>query len=44
MMTWSNGNISALLALCAVTSEFPSQIPAKRSFDVFFDLHKQTVK
>ena len=34
---------SALLALCAgnspVTSEFPSQWPVMRSFDVFFDLH-----
>ena len=33
---------SALLALCAgnspVTSEFPSQRPVTRSFDVFFDL------
>ena len=33
---------SALLALCAgnspVTGEFPSQRPATRSFDVFFDL------
>ena len=42
MMTSSNGNISALLALCAgnspVTGEFPSQRPVTRSFDVFFDL------
>ena len=34
---------SALLALCAghspVTCEFPSQRPATRSFDIFFDLH-----
>ena len=34
--------LSALLALCAgnspVTSEFPSQRPVMRSFDVFFDL------
>ena len=34
--------ISAVLALCAgnspVTSEFPSQRPVTRSFDVFFDL------
>ena len=34
---------SALLALCAgnspVSSEFPSQRPVTRSFDVFFDLH-----
>ena len=33
---------SALLALCVVnspvTSEFPSQRPVVRSFDVFFDL------
>ena len=37
----SNGNISALLALCAgnslVTGEFPAQRPVTRSFDVFFD-------
>ena len=36
------GTISALLAFCAVnspvTSEFPSQRPVTRSFDVFFDL------
>ena len=35
--------LSALLALCAgnspVASEFPSQKPVTRSFDVFFDLH-----
>ena len=35
-------NISTLLALCArnspVTGEFPSQRPATRSFDAFFDL------
>ena len=41
-MTSSNGNISALLALCAgnspVTGEFPSQRPVTRSFDIFFDL------
>ena len=34
---------STLLALCVgnspVTSEFPSQRPVMRSFDVFFDLH-----
>ena len=34
---------SALLALCAgnspVSGEFPTQRPATRSFDVFFDLH-----
>ena len=29
---------SALLALYAVTGEFPSQKPVTRSFDVFFDL------
>ena len=33
---------SALLALCAgnspVTGEFPSQRPATRNFDIFFDL------
>ena len=42
MMTSSNGNISALLALCAenspVIGEFPSQRPVTQSFDVFFDL------
>ena len=42
MMTSSNGNISALMALCAgnspVTGEFPAQRPVTRSFDVFFDL------
>ena len=39
MMTSSNGNISALLALCApVTGEFPSQRPMTQSFDVSFDL------
>ena len=41
MMTSSNGNISASLALCAgnspVTGEFPAQWPVMRSFDVFFD-------
>ena len=41
---WRNQmeTFSALLALCAgkspVTGEFPSQRPATRSFDVFFDL------
>ena len=43
MMTSWNGNISALLALCAgnspVTGEFPSQRPVTWGFDVFFDLH-----
>ena len=29
---------SALLAICVVTGEFPSQRPVTRSFDVFFDL------
>ena len=42
MMTSSNGNIFALLALCAgnspVTSKFPPQRPVTRSFDIFFDL------
>ena len=42
MMTSSNGNNSALLALCAgnstVTGEFPTPKPVMRSFDVFFDL------
>ena len=41
-MTSSNGNISALLAICAgnssVTSEFSAQRPVTRSFDIFFDL------
>ena len=42
MMTSSNGNISELLAIWAenspVPGEFPTQRPATRSFDVFFDL------
>ena len=42
IMTSSNGNISALLALCAgnspVTGEFPTQSPVTRSFDIFLDL------
>ena len=38
MMTSSNETFSALLTLCAVTAEFPSQRPVARSFDVFFDL------
>ena len=42
MMTSPNGNISALLAICAgnspLTGEFPAQRPVTRSFDVFFDL------
>ena len=41
-MASSNGNISALLALCAgnspVAGEFSAQRPATRSFDVCFDL------
>ena len=44
MTTSSNGNISALLAICAgnspVTGEFPAQRPVTRSFDVFFDLRQ----
>ena len=42
MMTSSNGNIFRVTGpLCGefiVPSEFPSQTPATRSFDVFFDL------
>ena len=42
MITSSNGNISALLAICAGnspgTDEFPAYRPVTRSFDVFFDL------
>ena len=42
MMTSSNGNISALIALCEgnppVSVGFPSQRPVTRGFDVFFDL------
>ena len=42
MMTSSNGNISALLALCegnsSVTGEFPSHRSVTESFGVFFDL------
>ena len=42
MMTSSNRNISASLAICAgnspVTGEFPAQRPVMRSFEVFFDL------
>ena len=41
MMTSSNGNIFALLAICAgnspVTGEFPTQRSVTRSFDVSFD-------
>ena len=43
MTTSSNGNLFRVTALCernsSVTGEFPSQRPARRSFDVFFDLH-----
>ena len=42
MMTSSNGNTSRVTVLCEgispVASEFPSQRPVMRSFDVFFDL------
>ena len=42
MMTSSNGNIYALLAIFAVnssvTGEFPIQRPVTRNFDVFVDL------
>ena len=42
MMTSLNGNISALLAICAgnspVTGELPAQRSVTQSFDVFFDL------
>ena len=42
MMTSSNGNFSALLAICAgnspVPGEFPTQRPVTRSCDVYFDL------
>ena len=42
MMTSSNENIFALLAICvgnsSVTGGFPSQRPITRSFDIFFDL------
>ena len=42
MMTSSDENISALLALCVgnspVSGEFRTQRPVTRSFDVFFDL------
>ena len=41
-MTSPNGNISALMAICAgnppVPGEFPAQRPVTRSFYVFFDL------
>ena len=38
MMTPSNGNIFRVMALRAVTGEFPPQRPVTRNFDVFFDL------
>ena len=42
MMTSSNENFSALLAICAGNSPVPGEFPAQRlvtqSFDVFFDL------
>ena len=42
MMTSSNGTFSALLVFFAghtpATSEFPSQRPVTRNFDIFFDL------
>ena len=46
MMTSSNGNISALLAISAgnspITGEFPTQRPVTQSFDVFYYLHRNT--
>ena len=43
MMTFSNGNILRITGpLCGnspVTGKLPSQRPATRGFDVFFDLH-----
>ena len=45
MMTSSNATFSALLALCTgnslITSEFPSQTPVMRIFDVFFDRRRK---
>ena len=38
VITSSNGTFFALLALCEVTGEFPSQKQVMRTFDVFFDL------
>ena len=42
MITSSNGNVFALLAICArnssVPGEFPTQRPVTRNFDVSFDL------
>ena len=47
MMTSSNGNISALLALCEgnapVTGGFPSQMPVRRILDVFLSAPEQTL-
>ena len=41
MMTLSNGNIFRVTGpFSPVTGEFPSQRPVTRSFDVFFDLHR----
>ena len=41
-MTSSNGQSSALLAICAgdspATGEFPAQKPVTRSYDVYVDL------
>ena len=48
MITSSNGNIAALLAICAgnspVTGEFPAQMPLTWSFDGFFDLRLKLSK
>ena len=38
MMTSSYGNIFRVTGNSPVTDEFPTQRPATRSFDVFFDL------
>ena len=42
MIMSSNGNIFSVTGFCAgnspVTSEFPTQRPVTRSFDIFFDL------
>ena len=38
MMTSSNGNFSALLAICAGNLPVPTHRPVTRSFNVFFDL------
>ena len=46
-MTWKHSTLSRLLALCAgnspVTSEFPSQRPVTRSFDVLCDLREKRI-